>query len=83
MITCQAFMMKAKLKKGVFTPCTENDHEYCAMCAAKFSKGPGDLQEGYVALDGQHWVCPECIKDYAEQYLWSLKDNKLTLILAV
>ncbi len=74
MITYQRFMVNAKLKKSTFLPCDENDHEHCTMCGVKFSKAQNDMHEGYVTLDGQHWVCPECLNDYAKEYSWTLEN---------
>ena len=37
MIPYQAFMKNAALRKNVFRPNGENDHEHCVMCGAKFS----------------------------------------------
>ena len=74
MITYQRFMINVKLKKSVFSPSAESDHEHCTMCGAKFSANPNDLQEGYVTLDGQHWVCSDCLNDYKKEYQWTFID---------
>ena len=54
MIPYQAFMKNAALRKNVFRPNGENDHEHCVMCGAKFSLREGGLHTGFATLDGAH-----------------------------
>lgn len=53
----QGFLLGARFRRSVFSAHGGSDHEHCAMCGAKFSERPGDLREGYVTLNGGHWVC--------------------------
>lgn len=74
MITYQRFMLYAKLQKSTFHAHGEIDHEHCVMCGAKFSEAPVDLQEGYVTWNRDHWVCPDCLNDFRDEYHWTLND---------
>ena len=74
MIPYQAFMKNAALRKNVFRPNGENDHEHCVMCGAKFSLREGDLHAGFTTLDGAYWVCPECLNVYRDEYCWTVQD---------
>ena len=74
MIPYQAFMKNAALRKNVFRPNGENDHEHCVMCGAKVSLRDGDLHTGFATFDGAHWVCPECLNAYRDEYRWTVQD---------
>ncbi len=54
------------------------DHDHCAFCWEKFSAGPDMLHEGYVTDDpsprNQHWVCPDCFRDFREMFHWQVKN---------
>ena len=28
--------------------------------------------ERYVTLNGEHWVCAECLRDYGQEYKWTV-----------
>lgn len=73
MITYQSFMLGTRLRRSSFPANTCTDHEHCTMCGAKFSAEPKDLQEGYVDVEGNHWVCFECMRDYKDEYGWSVE----------
>ena len=68
----QGFLLGARFRRSVFSAHGGSDHEHCAMCGAKFSERPGDLREGYVTLNGEHWVCAECLRDYGQEYKWTV-----------
>ena len=74
MITYQRFMIGARLKKSKFQSHSDADHEHCTMCGHKFSLGPNDLHEGYVTQDGAHWICPECLREFSDEYGWSAEN---------
>lgn len=75
MITYQRFMIGTRLKKSIYPASPIDDHEHCTMCGAKFSAHQGDIHEGYVTLDGQHWICSECLNDYSEEYGWIVENS--------
>ena len=72
MVMYQHFMLGASLKRDVFSAHNGNDNEHCTMCGAKFSENPDDLHEGYVTLNGEHWICAECMHDYQKEYRWTI-----------
>jgi len=53
-------------------PSPDWDHDHCAFCWAKFAAlgMPDSMQEGYVTLDGRHWVCDACYKDFNQSFGW-------------
>jgi hypothetical protein len=46
------------------------DHDHCEFCSAKFSLCETHLHEGYVTLDGYHWICKTCFCDFQETFEW-------------
>jgi hypothetical protein len=48
------------------------DHDHCEFCGAKFSLNEGDLHEGYVTLDGKHWICDGCFNDFRDRFGWDV-----------
>jgi hypothetical protein len=51
------------------------DHDHCEFCSAKFSLCENDLHEGYVTLDGYHWICKACFCDFQETFEWLVVHN--------
>lgn len=43
------------------------DHDHCEFCWAKF---PEEWEAGYCTLDGQHWICLVCYRDFKAQFGW-------------
>lgn len=68
----QQFMKDKVLIKRRYTGSNADDHEHCVMCGAKFSLYEGDLRVGFITQDSNHWVCPECFKEYHALYNWHL-----------
>lgn len=49
-----------------------SDHEHCEFCQTKISPNEDDLQKGFTTMDGYHWVCPDCFRDFKSEFSWQL-----------
>ena len=54
-----------------------SDHDHCEFCGAKFMIGsdPDTLHAGYTTLDGYHWVCELCARDFVDRFEWTLRGS--------
>ena len=68
------FLFRATLKKASFQKTATNNHEHCEFCWDKFGEAAGLLKEGYCTLDGYHWICNECFRDFRKQFEWNSTD---------
>ncbi|HET9802681.1 MAG TPA: hypothetical protein VFP96_05555, partial [Candidatus Acidoferrum sp.] len=52
------------------------EHEHCVGCWAKFMEnGPTEaLLAGYVTVDGDNWICPNCFDELHDEMDWTLID---------
>ena len=66
------YLYRATLKKRLFKPSENNDHEHCSFCWSKFGSGSDNLKEGYCTVDEYHWICDDCFKDFLEQFEWTI-----------
>lgn len=48
------------------------EHEHCEFCSAKFSDNADDLHTGYVTKDQHYWICPDCFRDFKDQFRWEV-----------
>jgi hypothetical protein len=35
---------------------------------------PEVLREGYATEDGEHWICPECVAKFRDEFEWKFTD---------
>lgn len=78
------YLMGVKLYLTPFTPLSEHwDHEHCEFCWAKFYLHPDHpecLREGYCTAPvnerGARWICPECFRDFREEFGWTMDGEK-------
>ena len=54
-------------------PCTEEAHDHCELCWARFSKHPSDLQNGYYEPLSKSWVCSDCYNELASLFGWTVE----------
>lgn len=69
----ERYLKGAVLKWAAYKPSRdEGDHDHCEFCARKFMDREGELREGYVTLDGRHWICKSCTDDFKIQFEWNI-----------
>jgi hypothetical protein len=69
----ERYLKGAVLKWAAYKPLHEGwDHDHCEFCNRKFMDREEELREGYVTLDGRHWVCKGCAEDFRIQFEWSI-----------
>ena len=58
------------------TPRPGWDHDHCDFCWSKFcAEKNGDcLNEGFVTLDGKHWVCRPCFEEFRNLFHFAVFD---------
>ena len=44
------------------------------MKNAALRKNVFDLHMGFATFDGAHWVCPEYLNAYRDEYRWTVQD---------
>jgi hypothetical protein len=67
----ERYLTNAKFVRRIYVPPSPSwDHDHCEFCGAKVSLNEGDLREGYVTLDGKHWICDVCFNDFKERFRW-------------
>ncbi len=69
------YMHCVGLKKVNYKATETNDHQHCAFCMGKFGESDDWMRSGYCPLNGYHWVCEACFRDFQEQFAWSLTEN--------
>ena len=69
----ESYLAGATMKRMAWAPRhPDNDHDHCEFCAQKLAAAdiPHSIQEGYCTLNGYHWVCSECFRDFREKLKW-------------
>ncbi len=51
------------------------DHDHCSFCWSKFGYNESDISDGYCSIDGKHWVCDNCFKDFQTEFGFKVKEN--------
>jgi hypothetical protein len=51
------------------------DHDHCEFCGTKFSVAAGDLNQGYSADNGYQWICPNCFRDFKDEFEWVISEG--------
>lgn len=54
-------------------PGLEGEHDHCELCWARFSKYPGDLQNGYFEPLSKSWICADCYNELAPLFGWTVE----------
>ena len=52
------------------------DHEHCAGCWQKFAEfgnPPEVLREGFLEVNRDEWVCPDCFEAFRGELCWSVE----------
>jgi hypothetical protein len=65
------YLLRAHLIRRRYVPGPHDwDVAHCAFCLAPFvdATRPDVLREGFVTLDGRHWVCPACFEDFRQAF---------------
>ncbi len=52
------------------------DHDHCEFCRRKFSERPEDLHVGYATTDNYHWICKDCVGDFAQLFEWQVPPSE-------
>jgi hypothetical protein len=71
----ERYLQGQVLRRKRYRPASsENDHDHCEFCWAKFMEGDRaeTLQEGYATLDGNRWICIPCFEDFKDLFHWRL-----------
>lgn len=69
----ERFLRRAHLvRKSYAAPSAKWDHDHCEFCTAKFSAAPEDLRVGYATANDEHWICPECFRDFLDLFEWTV-----------
>jgi len=78
------YLLGREFEKREYQQASETwDHDHCDFCWKKFCQAgtevaaavPGCLTEGFVTLDGDHWVCEVCFFDFRFKYKLRLRGN--------
>ena len=65
------------IRRAYSPPSPEWDHDHCDFCWTKFCEGndPDCLHEGFVTVDGKHWICSNCFNDFRDAFRFSLQES--------
>lgn len=72
----EMYLMGVALVWQPYSPASsDNDHDHCEFCFAKFMMTPGVdiLHEGYCSRDRNHWVCKTCCDDFIDLFGWRIE----------